>query len=172
MRYLYLLFLSVWLCGPAQANSFSCFDDPPAAATTDPAQYIIESVGSGFDGPVHALVMDQDGYHVVGAKRGSRKMKEIKIPKAKQSTWRVEEEFINAIRGRESIKFTDFETGVQYMEWTDAVADQTGLEVDLDNVGEFLEWIETKEQQPGPQAIADQVRKRCRSFFKSKGAQA
>ena len=36
--------------------------------------------------------------------------------------WRVEEEFINAIRGKEEITHTDFQTGVKYMEWTDSVA--------------------------------------------------
>ena len=35
--------------------------------------------------------------------------------------WRVEEEFINAIRGKEDISHTDFSTAVKYMEWTDAV---------------------------------------------------
>ena len=45
----------------------------------------------------------------------------MKIPKSKQGAWRVEEEFINAIRGKEEITHTDFATAVQYMEWTDAV---------------------------------------------------
>ena len=35
--------------------------------------------------------------------------------------WRVEEEFVNAIRGREKIARTTFEDGVRYMEFTDAV---------------------------------------------------
>ncbi|MFQ5482523.1 MAG: Gfo/Idh/MocA family protein [Nitrospinaceae bacterium] len=35
--------------------------------------------------------------------------------------WRVEEEFINAIRGLETIQYTSFETGVQYMVFTEAV---------------------------------------------------
>lgn len=35
--------------------------------------------------------------------------------------WRVEEEFINAIRGTEKIRLTTFETGVEYMKFTDAV---------------------------------------------------
>lgn len=36
--------------------------------------------------------------------------------------WRVEEEFIGAIRGEEKVKFTDFATGLRYMEFTEAVA--------------------------------------------------
>lgn len=57
-----------------------------------------------------------------GANRGSRKLSEIKIAKKDQMTWRVEEEFINAIRGKETVRYTDLVTGVQYMEWTDAVS--------------------------------------------------
>ena len=33
----------------------------------------------------------------------------------------MEEEFVNAIRGREKIARTNFEDGVRYMEFTDAV---------------------------------------------------
>ncbi|MBO88403.1 MAG: hypothetical protein CMP14_02685 [Rickettsiales bacterium] len=54
-------------------------------------------------------------------KRGDKRLKEVKIPKSKQGAWRVEEEFINAIRGKEEITHTDFATAVKYMEWTDAV---------------------------------------------------
>ena len=35
--------------------------------------------------------------------------------------WRVEEEFINAIRGHEQVSHTRFADGVQYMEFTAAV---------------------------------------------------
>lgn len=35
--------------------------------------------------------------------------------------WRVEEEFVNAIRGQEIVRLTTFETGVEYMRFTDAV---------------------------------------------------
>ncbi len=35
--------------------------------------------------------------------------------------WRVEEEFIAAIRGEEPIRLTTFETGVKYMRFTDAI---------------------------------------------------
>ena len=35
--------------------------------------------------------------------------------------WRVEEEFVNAIRGREKVTRTTFTDGVLYMEFTDAV---------------------------------------------------
>jgi len=35
--------------------------------------------------------------------------------------WRVEEEFVGAIRGEEPIRLTTFETGVRYMRFTDAI---------------------------------------------------
>ena len=43
------------------------------------------------------------------------------VPAAKRVGWRVEEEFVNAIRGREKVTRTGFEDGVRYMEFTDAV---------------------------------------------------
>ncbi len=55
--------------------------------------------------------------------RESGEMQEVEIPKEKQGVWRVEEEFIGAIRGEEEIKLTTFETGVQYMQFTQAVHD-------------------------------------------------
>lgn len=54
-------------------------------------------------------------------KRGDSGLKEVKIDPAKRGEWRVEEEFVNAIRGKEEVTHTDFATGVKYMEWTDAV---------------------------------------------------
>jgi predicted dehydrogenase len=45
----------------------------------------------------------------------------------------VEEEFVNAIRGREHVTRTPFQVGVHYMEWTEAVtrSAQTGRAVSL-----------------------------------------
>ena len=40
---------------------------------------------------------------------------------ASSAPYRVEEEFTNAIRGKEEITMVPFETGVHYMEWTEAV---------------------------------------------------
>ena len=57
-----------------------------------------------------------------GARRGERELHEIPIPPERRIGWRVEEEFVNAIRGREKVSRTTFEDGVRYMEFTDAVA--------------------------------------------------
>jgi len=44
------------------------------------------------------------------------------LPGRQQGGWRVEEEFISAIRGLEPVTHTSFEDGVRYMEFTtDAV---------------------------------------------------
>ena len=54
--------------------------------------------------------------------KNSQKMQEIKPLEHKYNKWRVEEEFIGAIRGQEKTKFTTYEEGVRYMEFTEAVA--------------------------------------------------
>jgi predicted dehydrogenase len=47
---------------------------------------------------------------------------EIAIPESKAGFWRVEADFVDAIREGKAIELTDFETGVAYMEFTEAVA--------------------------------------------------
>lgn len=49
-------------------------------------------------------------------------MTDITTPEHSWIGWRVEEEFIGAIRGKEPIRFTTFADGVRYMEFTEAVA--------------------------------------------------
>ena len=56
-----------------------------------------------------------------GGRRGDSQLSEIAVPPEKQGGWRVEEEFINAIKGKEKVTRTTFEAGVQYMEFTEAV---------------------------------------------------
>jgi len=53
---------------------------------------------------------------------GEAQLLEFDIPPEKQGGWRVEAEFVGAIRGYETVRFTDFATGVRYMEFTEAVA--------------------------------------------------
>jgi predicted dehydrogenase len=75
----------------------------------------------------------QPNDRLLGARRGDAALREIDVPPDKAFRWRVEAEFIDAIRGRGTIEFTDFATGVRYMEFTEAVARsaQTGEPVDL-----------------------------------------
>lgn len=55
-----------------------------------------------------------------GGRRDDAQLYPIPIPAEEEGHWRVEEEFVNAIRGKEKIKLTTFEDGVKYMEFTEA----------------------------------------------------
>jgi predicted dehydrogenase len=68
------------------------------------------------------LVNEGSGLTLYGGQRGDAQMSNIEVPAEKVGGWRVEEEFINAIRGIEPVTHTDFTTGVKYMEFTDAIA--------------------------------------------------
>ena len=56
-----------------------------------------------------------------GGRRDDKEMKQIPIAADKIYGWRVEEEFIGAIRGEEPIRRTSFLDAVSYMEFTEAV---------------------------------------------------
>jgi predicted dehydrogenase len=62
-----------------------------------------------------------EGETLYGGRRGDMALVEIPIPAGERGGWRVEEEFINAIRGLEKVTHTTFEDGVKYMEFTEAV---------------------------------------------------
>lgn len=53
--------------------------------------------------------------------RAGEAPKPIEIRAEERIGWRVEEEFVGAIRGEEAIRLTTFEDGVKYMEFTEAV---------------------------------------------------
>lgn len=61
------------------------------------------------------------GNKLYGGQKDDAELSEIDIPDTEAGGWRVEEEFVNAIRGNEVITHTDFDTGVKYMEFTEAV---------------------------------------------------
>lgn len=60
-------------------------------------------------------------------------MRLLELPPELQSGWRVEAEFIGAIRGQEQVRLTDFATGLSGMEFTEAVhiSAETGRAIDL-----------------------------------------
>ena len=60
---------------------------------------------------------------LLGAEKGQKELEQIKIPDNEVGGWRVEEEFINAIRREELITHTSFTDGVKYMKFTDAIYD-------------------------------------------------
>ena len=83
----------------------------------------------GTEGTIH---VDQE-QNVFAGRRGDTELSEVPNPPEQQTVYRVEEEFANAIRGKEEITRVPFETGVHYMEWTEAVvrSAQTGQAVYL-----------------------------------------
>lgn len=83
------------------------------------------------------LFYDMNSDRILGGqhRRGqlTRHLEEIPIPPERERHWTVEADFVQAIREGTPIELTDFATGVQYMEFTEAVAlsAQMGLAVDL-----------------------------------------
>jgi len=71
----------------------------------------------GSEGTIH---IDQR-QRIFAGRRGDAELSEVPNPTESQAVYRVEEEFINAIRGVEQVSMATFETGVHYMEWTEAV---------------------------------------------------
>lgn len=71
----------------------------------------------GSEGTIHV----DNEQRIFGGRRGDQELTELPNPREQQAVHRVEEEFINAIRGREQIALNTFEIGVRYMEWTEAV---------------------------------------------------
>ncbi len=57
-----------------------------------------------------------------GARRPATEWNSIEIPAAERGGWRVEAEFVAAIRGTERVRRTTFEDGVKYMEFVEAVS--------------------------------------------------
>lgn len=66
---------------------------------------------------------------------GEPQLREFSIPAAERGGWRVEAEFVAAIRGQEKVRYTDFATGLRYMQFTDAVlrSAESGAAVSLDH---------------------------------------
>ena len=79
------------------------------------------------------LRLDAADMTLYGGRRGEDGLSQIEIPPDRQGHWRVEEEFVNAIRGLEKVTRTSFEDGVMYMEFTEAVtrSAQGGAKVHL-----------------------------------------
>ena len=89
----------------------------------------------GTQGVLHYdLARDQ----LTGASRTVRAsekgdLAKIPIPPEKERRWTVEADFVESIRTGKGVRFTDFDSGVSYMEFTEAVARSasTGRAVDL-----------------------------------------
>jgi predicted dehydrogenase len=76
----------------------------------------------GTDGTIRLRQPVGGALALSAGKRGRGELEPVEVDPAKRGGWRVEEEFINSIRGTERVTHTDFFTGVKYMEWTTAVS--------------------------------------------------
>ena len=87
---------------------------------------------SWFYGTEGTIYVDQQ-QNIFAGRRGDTQLSAVPNPPEEQASYRVEEEFTNAIRGQEEITMVPFETGVHYMEWTEAVSRsaQTGQAIYL-----------------------------------------
>ena len=75
----------------------------------------------GSEGTLRLELRGRDNVALSGGRRGDKEMAAIEIPADKTYRWRVEEEFIGAIRGQEQVRRTAFADAVKYMDFTEAV---------------------------------------------------
>ena len=68
------------------------------------------------------LTYDLLGDEIRAARRTDESLQPLPIPDDLRGGWRVEDDFVAAIRGQRPVTHTDFETGVRYMQFTEAVA--------------------------------------------------
>ncbi len=84
------------------------------------------SAVTGFAGPPEVFIHGSEGTlrfcegRLYGARRGQGDLEEICVSDDEAGRWRVEEEFIGAIRGQEPVRLTSFADGVKYMQFTEA----------------------------------------------------
>ncbi len=89
--------------------------------------------GATLTGTAGVLRVDLAGSRLEVAQTGAAGFEEVAVPEDERWAWRVEAEFVGAIRRTEPVRLTDFATGVRYMAFTDAVheSDRTGRRVRL-----------------------------------------
>ena len=66
------------------------------------------------------LIYDLSADAVTGARAGEEELKALEIPAGEAGGWRVEEDFIAAVRGEAPVALTSFRDGVKYMRFTEA----------------------------------------------------
>lgn len=67
------------------------------------------------------LRFEQQGAKLSGGRKGDKELQPVEIAPENRYGWRVEEEFISAVRGQERVTRTPFIEGVRYMDFTEAV---------------------------------------------------
>jgi predicted dehydrogenase len=83
---------------------------------------------AGLAGPNEARLYGSEGTlrvsggRLFGGRRGDAELREIDVPAEEAGGWRVEEQFVRAIRGLEPVTHTTFDDGMIYMAFTEAVS--------------------------------------------------
>ncbi len=102
--------------------------DVIADLARDGAQlHMLVSAAAGLAGHAEAWIFGSQGTVrfsngiLSGGQPGDDQLQPIAIPAEETGGWRVEEEFVGAIRGTEPVRHTTFAAGVRYMAFTDAV---------------------------------------------------
>jgi len=87
----------------------------------------------GSEGTIHV----DNGQSIFFGRRGDNALAPYPNPPEQQAQYRVEEEFVNAIRGIEPVVLNTFDVGVRYMEWTEAIyrSAESGRVVELPLTG-------------------------------------
>ncbi len=79
-------------------------------------------LGIAMYGSEGTLIYELSRDEVIGARRKDAGLHTIDIPEKQRGGWRVEADFVAAIRHERPVTRTDFATGVKYMQFTEAVA--------------------------------------------------
>jgi predicted dehydrogenase len=79
-------------------------------------------MGVAMYGSEGTLIYDLGRDEIIGARRKDSGLQMLPIPEKLRGGWRVEADFVAAIRGERPVTRTDFATGVRYMQFTEAVA--------------------------------------------------
>jgi predicted dehydrogenase len=79
-------------------------------------------MGVAMYGSEGTLIYELSRDEVLGARRKDAGLQALPIPEKLRGGWRVEADFIAAIRHERPVTRTDFATGVKYMQFTEAVA--------------------------------------------------
>jgi len=110
------------ICDMAVGGTASIMVSTVSGLVPDVDMWLIGTEGTLHIDSPDASQAPNTGLRISGGRRGDIALAEIPVAEDKRGGWRVEEEFINAIRGVERVTHTSFTDGVKYMEFTDAVA--------------------------------------------------
>ncbi len=80
------------------------------------------TMSAALYGSEGTLIYDFLTDEIRGGRRTDESMSLLPVPEEMMGGWRVEEDVIAAIRGERPVTHTPFETGVKYMQFTEAVA--------------------------------------------------